>query len=232
MLLESHSLSPYVCTLCVSTCVAVSVDVLDVEEQQEQAQADEWCYCAAQQESVTALTVDHLQEEIHTHTHTLWVSKVKQLCNPQNQFIMAVCPLCSFGHRGRDAAPTLILLDKNTPLQASSQQCWNPLKLRCKSRSAAGFPFLFLLSNPVPHQWQPVIRYGEANINVAKEPYAETTLRKITEKDPDCESIGLNVNIIKWFSRKWQNVLQIQRAAAGSSLLCWHSSPGQLWHNL
>lgn len=45
----------------VSTCVAFPVDMLDIEEQQEQAEADDGCHCTAQQEGVTALTVDHLQ---------------------------------------------------------------------------------------------------------------------------------------------------------------------------
>lgn len=47
------------------TSVAVSVDALDIEEQQEKAEADKGGYCTTQQESITALTMDHLQEEIH-----------------------------------------------------------------------------------------------------------------------------------------------------------------------
>lgn len=53
---------------CVFTISVVSVEVLDVEKQQKQAETDEWRYCAAQQESVAAMIVYYLRNEINIHT--------------------------------------------------------------------------------------------------------------------------------------------------------------------
>lgn len=47
------------------TYVLPSVDVMYIQKQQEEAESDAGRYGTAQQEGITALTVDHLQEDSH-----------------------------------------------------------------------------------------------------------------------------------------------------------------------
>ena len=108
----------------VFTCVAVSVDVLDIEEQQEQAEADEGCYCATQQEGIAALTVDDLQEK---GTHT--------------QFIMSVFVL-------RSLTTTLISVGNNVMLLVGSQHSemlLTEVKVKVHSRVSKHSFFFFNL---------------------------------------------------------------------------------------